>query len=260
MHPNSSLEHVVGGVAGAQQHWQTRHRETAGSTGPTFTIAIAREAGAPGTSVAREVGRRLGWQVYDHELLERIAAEHGLRVSLLESLDERRQSWLVEVMEAFSQHANIGESGYVRHLTQTILSLGAHGCCVIVGRGAAHLLPPATTLRVRLVGELPDRINAIMRQRGLSKHDAARWVEHTNRERIAFIKDHFHKDPTDPHQYDLFLNSSRWSVMECADLILDGLGRLTRHPVPRAASGRRRHPAAVTPAHGFSKAVPKSWV
>ena len=29
----------------------------------------------PGTSVAREVGHRLGWTVYDHELLERVATD-----------------------------------------------------------------------------------------------------------------------------------------------------------------------------------------
>ena len=237
MSPNSFLEHVVGGVAGAQHHWQTRRREAAETPGPAFTIAIAREVGASGSSVAAELGRRLlGWQVYDHELLERIAAEHGLRVSLLESLDERRQSWLVECMEAFSQQAHVGESGYVRHLTQTILSLGAHGNCVIVGRGAGHLLPRATTLRVRLIGDLTDRVAAAMRQRGLSRHDAAAWVEKADRDRVAFIKDHFHRDPTDPHHYDLILNSSRWSMMECADLILDGLGRLTRHPLRRAAA------------------------
>lgn len=235
MQLNPSLERVVGGVAGAQQHWQTRRREAAGSSAPAFTVAVARDTGAPATGVAQEVGRRLGWQVYDHELLERIAAEHGLRVSLLESLDERRQSWMVECLEGFAQKAHVGESAYVRHLTQTILSLGAHGCCVIVGRGAAHLLPPETTLRVRLVQSLEDRVAAIMRQRGLSKHDAKRWVENAGRERIAFIKDHFLKDPTDPHNYDLLLNASRWSVMECADLILDGLGRLTSHPTRRAA-------------------------
>jgi cytidylate kinase len=231
MQLNPSLERIVGGVAGAQQHWQTRRREAADSSAPAFTVTIAREAGAPGTSVGAEVGRRLGWQVYDHELLERIAEEHGLRVSLLESLDERRQSWMVEWLEGFAQQKHIGESGYVRHLTQTILSLGAHGCCVIVGRGAAHLLRPETTLRVRLVATMDDRVAAIMRQRGLSKHDAKRWIENASRERIAFIKDHFLKDPTDPHNYDLLLNASRWSVMECADLILDGLGRLASHPI-----------------------------
>ena len=66
----------------------------------------------------------------------------------------------------------------------------------------------------------------VMRQRSLSNHDAERWLETNDRERIAFIKDHFQKDPADPRWYDLLLNASRWSVMECADLILDALGRL----------------------------------
>jgi cytidylate kinase len=227
MHGFNSLEHVVGGVAMAQQHWQARRRAAAASATPAFTIALAREAGAQGAAVAREVGRRLGWPVYDHELLQQIAREHNLRVGLLESLDEKRQSWLVECMEGFTQQAHIGEAGYVKHLTETVLSLGAHGCCVIVGRGAVHLLPAATTLRVRLVGAVEDRVAVVMRQRGASKHDAAKWVETTDRERTAFIKDHFLKDPTDPRNYDLILNVSRWSVMECADLIVDGLGRLT---------------------------------
>ena len=51
-------------------------------------------------------------------------------------------------------------------------------------------------------------------------------VETTDRERIAFIKDHFLKDPTDSRRYDLLLNTSRWSVMECADLILEAFGQL----------------------------------
>ncbi len=221
------LEHLVSGVTSAQQHWQTRRRAEFTSTQTAFTIAVARETGAQGAAVAREVGRRLGWPVYDHELLERIAEEHNLRVSLLESLDERRQSWLTESMAGFALNANMGESGYVHHLIQTLLSLGAHGDCVIVGRGAAQLLPPAVTLRVRLMAPFEDRAAQVMRQRGLSKPEAVRFVEGTDREHVAFVKDHFLKDPTDPHNYDLVLNVSRWSVMGCADLIVDGLGRLT---------------------------------
>jgi cytidylate kinase len=222
----NSLEHVVAGETGAQKHWLAQ-REAARAPAPAFTIALTREAGAPGASVAHEVGRRLGWQVYGHELLERIAEEHNLRVGLLESLDERRQSWLVETMQGFAHGATISESGYVHHLRETLLALGAHGCCVIVGRGAAQLLPPATTLRVRLIGALEDRVAHAMRHRNISKREAEKWVETTDRERTAFIKDHFLKDPTDQRQYDLILNISRWSVMECADLIVDALGRLT---------------------------------
>ena len=76
-------------------------------------------------------------------------------------------------------------------------------------------------------GALEDRVAQAMRSHNLSKRDAEKWVERTDRERAAFVKDHFLKDPTDPRQYDLILNISRWSVMECADLIVDALGRLT---------------------------------
>src|SRR5690242_12897526 len=39
-------------------------------TGPAaMTIAVSREAGARGGTIARRVGRKLGWQVYDQELL-----------------------------------------------------------------------------------------------------------------------------------------------------------------------------------------------
>ena len=68
-------------------------------------------------------------------------------------------------------------------------------------------------------------------------------MEKTDRERAAFIKEHFHRDPTDPHHYDLFLNVSRWSVMECADLVLDALGRLTSHPVRRVVEADDGIPA-----------------
>ena|SRR5438132_6144153 len=115
---------------------------------------------------------------------------------------------------------------YVRHLTQTLLSLATHGDCVIVGRGAGHILPHETTLRVRLVASWDDRIAAVSRRLGLTKEQAATWVADTDRQRETFVKDHFLKDPTDPHHYDLILNTSTWSVGDCADFILNGLRNL----------------------------------
>jgi cytidylate kinase len=172
--------------------------------------------------VAAEVGKRLLWPVYDQLLLERIAQEMGLRTQLLESVDEKRKSWLLEVVEGFVS-TGVSELSYVRHLTQTLLSLGVLGDCVIVGRGAAHVLPRETTLRVRLVADLDDRIAAISRRLNLTKEKATKWVADTDRQRQTFIKDHFLKDPSDPHHYDMVLNTSTWTVHDCADLILHGL-------------------------------------
>jgi cytidylate kinase len=212
----------------AQQHWQARHRAVAAevTATPQLTIALEREAGALRTSVAHELARQLDWPAYDHELLERIAQEMGLRTRLLESVDERRRSWLEESIERFSGTPLASANAYVRHLIETLFFLGAHGECVIVGRGAAQLLPAETTLRVRLIGNLEDRITTIQHRFGLSRAEAARRVEELDRERRQFVKDHFRRDPTELHQYDLILNVFRCPLEECAGLIADAARRL----------------------------------
>jgi len=82
----------------------------------------------------------------------------GLRATLLESVDERRKSWLLEFLDGLSSVPAVSESAFVRNLIETVLALGAHGECIIVGRGAAQILPAETTLRARLVAPLSERI------------------------------------------------------------------------------------------------------
>src|SRR5262249_32463135 len=97
----------------------------------------------------------------DRELLERVAGDLGVRTSLLESFDEQRKGWLQEAAEAFFHIPAVNETAYVRRLVETVLALGAHGACVIVGRGAPFILSPDTTLRVRLTAPRADRVAAI---------------------------------------------------------------------------------------------------
>src|SRR6516225_1362618 len=96
--PDSAVSQLV---EKACQHWQARRRAAAKPhIEPTiphaFSIALSREAGTQASAVAQEVGRLLGWQVYDRQLLEQIAHDMGLRTNLLESVDERRKGWLAE--------------------------------------------------------------------------------------------------------------------------------------------------------------------
>src|SRR5262249_31954605 len=157
------------------------------------------------------------------ELLQKIAEEMGLHSRLLESVDERRVHWLRETIEGFSLMPSVNESAYVRRLGKTLVSLASHGECVIVGRGAAQLLPTESTLRVRLVGPLEARVAAARERLGLSLEEAQKWVRTTDQERHNFVREHFHRDPNDSRHYDLVLNSSRFSVAECAELIIEAL-------------------------------------
>jgi hypothetical protein len=197
------------------------HGETKTAAG--LTVALDREPGTPASEVAHEVGARLGWPVHDHELVERVARELGEPVGLLDTVDERPQSWLVECLEGFAVSSAFSEARYVGRLAGMIRGLAEAGHCVFVGRGAAQILPAGTTLRVRLVGALGDRIAAFRNKHMLSWREAACRVEEVGRAWARFVEKHFGKDPLPPHGYDLVLNSSQWSVARCADLIVDAL-------------------------------------
>ncbi len=224
MNIRTGTEHLSEAVVRATEHWHARRQErSTGSTARACTIALSRQAGARGTSVARELGRRLGWPVYDQELLKQISQELGLRENLVASVDERHVSWLGELLSSLFTQRVISESGYVHRLIETVASLSAHGHCIIVGRGAPFLLPAESTLRVRLVAPLADRIEVMSREFNVSRAEAEKRVRDLDRDREAFVREYFAKDATDPVHYDLVLNISRYTVAECADLISAGL-------------------------------------
>jgi hypothetical protein len=210
------------------------HHEPAGDGPRGPCIAVSREVGARGTSVARLVGAKLDWPVYDRELVELVARDMNVRASQLADVDERPSSWLEECCEALGGIGRISESAYCHRLVKVLLSLAQRGRCVIVGRGAAQVLPAATTLRVRLIGAVDERVVFVARQKGLSLEIAARQVAATERARVDFVREHFHKDPSDASQYDLVLNSSRLAVDRCADLIVETVGALFTEPASKA--------------------------
>ncbi|MGE3806872.1 MAG: AAA family ATPase [Gemmataceae bacterium] len=207
----------------AQQHWDQQHSRPKKEEEPAWSIAITRQAGANAPKIAQEVGAHLGWPVYDHQLVEHIAEDHGLRVRLLDTVDEKTTSWIRDCIESFGLEHGVTLPGYVRYLVETLHTLSKHGHCVLVGRGAAQVLPPETTLRVRLIGSLHDRVQSISDRHGISPQEAKDWVDKKDRERNKFVRDHFHKDPNDPNAYDLTLNSHRYSVKECAEMIVKAL-------------------------------------
>ena len=218
------------GLARASQHWMAglsaEARESTGQPRPAaFTVAISRQHGADGTAIAEKLGQRLNWPVYDRDLINHIAKEEGLNAKLVESADERRVGLLEWYLQGLSPHTSLGPEAYTQFLVKTLLALSVHGNCIIVGRGAAQLLPADTTLRVRLVAPLDHRIATIQKKLNLTHEEAALRVQKKDRDRDHFIRATFHKAPDEATGYDLVLNVERFSVDECVDLIAQALER-----------------------------------
>jgi cytidylate kinase len=217
---------VVAALAHLHQYTEKR---TEPKQVPPITIAISRQAGSRGADIARAVGARLGWPVYDHELLSRIAAEKGLNERLLHSFDERCPHWLQDILDGFSTEYRPTEHTYLKQLVKLVASLGEVGHCVIVGRGAGHVLPAETTLRVRVVAPRAMRVAKTEKWLGVQRAEAERWVDRTDAERTRFIVEHFNKNPDDALLYDVILNSGRYSLEECTDLIVQAAKYLESH-------------------------------
>jgi cytidylate kinase len=242
MTPNNSVEWLAAALDLNCRDLLRKRRAAEGfpeSVPPPFTVALSRDAGAGGTEVARAVGERLGWPVYDRELLQRVAEGMGLRPEVLEKVDERHKGWLQRCLEYFVASPPVAGDAYACRLAEALLSLAARGECVIVGRGAAQVLPAESTLRVRLVGSFPARVLAVQRRHGASAEEAERRVAATDAERRRFVQEYFHKDPSDAGLYDLVLNSTRFTAGQCVDFIVEALHRLQE-----AAAEKRAAPAA----------------
>lgn len=212
--------------------------------GPSpFTITISREAGAQGSAVAAEIGQRLGWPVYDQNILGKIADEMKRPPSRLEAVDEQPVGWLQETIGNLLGQYQVGTDTYLKYLMIAVRGLGLGGKCVIVGRGANFILPVETTLRVRMVAAPEDRTRMVASSKGISAAEAAAWVEATNYRRGAFVKYAFKQDAANPHHYDLVLNMSRLSVSDAADTIIETLRRLEKRVTSAGAEAKPRAPA-----------------
>src|SRR5262249_10378713 len=73
----------------------------------SLTVAISREAGSRGGSIAQRAGSKLGWQVYTQELLEYIAQEGSVRQDLVDGATEAGRRWAEGRLEALLREQNL---------------------------------------------------------------------------------------------------------------------------------------------------------
>ena len=162
-----------------------------------------------------------------------------MRHHLVASLDERTRSafedWLTNLL---SQHP-FDQTAYLRHLAYVIASIAARGQTVIVGRGAHLLVRPPFVYRCRIVAPLHRRIERVARETGLSLDQARRKVEETDGHRDAFIREAFNRDPHDPSEYDLTLNTAEMGVEEAVQIICAGV---RARVAALAVTGKKRSP------------------
>ena len=170
-------------------------------------ICISREAGAAAGTIARAVGRKLGWRVYDGELLEAIAHRMEVTVDEARTYDELAPSMIQDWLLPLREEQYAPQEAYLDHLEKLVEAIGRAGESIIVGRGASFQLPPESTLRVRIIAPLPERAARLAERMGVSLRTARRAAQDLDERSRRFVRTLYRADISDPHQYDLVLDS-----------------------------------------------------
>jgi cytidylate kinase len=232
---NEMVEHQIQRWLAEQQ--KKRSEEHRLPERPPPIVTISREAGARGTTLGHGVAERLGFRLWDQELVQRIAEQSGASEALLSAVDEQARNAIEDLLAGILMGDSFTEKEYLSQLMRVVHAIAQHGSAVVIGRGAQYVLPADAALRVRVVGSFEERVRSLSSARGLPEREARSEIEKIDRERLAFIRHHYHEDAGDPHGYDLIINSTTIPTERAVDVVVAAYHakfprRLSRPPAP----------------------------
>ncbi len=185
-------------------------------------VCISRMVGSGGTELANVLARRLGWPVYDREILHAMAGDDDTRARVYASLDEREPGWTEDTLRALMD-PGFSRNDYFHRLQTTVWTAVKGRPGIFVGRGVDLILPRQQGLRLRVVAPREQCLQNFADRYRLPSQQARLEVERVEGERAAFVRSHFHREPGDSTRYDLIVNLGCFSVEEAAEVVLTAM-------------------------------------
>ena len=186
--------------------------------GPVITLS--RLVGSGGRTLAEGLTARLGLELQDQSLIEKIARDKNLEQNLLVQLDEaeinQADLWVRGVL---NQRIFLLDQ-FHGALVQTVTRLAARGGVVFLGRGANLILRENATLRVRVVASRQNRLDRLRQRLEISRAEARAILVETERKREEFIRKVFKEDPGRPENFDLIVNTDRLDPDAAIEMVL----------------------------------------
>ncbi|MEX2410308.1 MAG: cytidylate kinase-like family protein, partial [Candidatus Paceibacterota bacterium] len=183
-------------------------------------ITISREFGANGAAFAAYLARKIGYKVWDKELLQAITDEVGTGLKTVESIDERRRQTVEDTVTGFFHNMPTNVS-YSRSLIRVVNTIEEFGNSIIVGRGANYICKNSKALHVRIVSPLNYRIENYAKRENISKIEAKRLIEAKDYERKVFIYHNFHREMNESSDYDMVINTKSFTLDEMAEIVIN---------------------------------------
>jgi len=205
-------------------------------------ITIEREYGSGGADIARLLGDRLGWTLWDQRLTDEIARLAECDRSEVSQREERTDPLYYRLLKSFLRGSFEGSQNVRRFkvldtdvivgLTKRIVERAAQeGNCVIVGRGAAFFLANRPDVfNVFIYAPHEHKLQRLIKS-GMHRRKASSLVETVDDERADFIRKYFGKEWPCRRLYHLMINSRAGDEV-VVRTILNAIGTHEEQPVP----------------------------
>ena len=169
---------------------------------------------------AQEVVASTGFR---HISDDEIVSEASRRFAMTESKIKRAFSAKTSVFNKYTMERERS----IAYIKLVVAEIAAEGKALMTN--FSGMLIPETVehiLRVSLVASKKYRIEAAIKQQGVSKKEAGRLVKKSDEQCAGWIEYICgHKDPWDPALYDIVIPVEKMSVAEAAALIADNAGK-----------------------------------
>jgi len=183
-------------------------------------ITLSMEPGSQGCEVAKNVAARLGFEMYNRDIIKALAKSMKIGADRIDMLEKERLYGLEDFIASLIEEKYLHNDIYMEHLVKVITVIASRGSAVIVGRGANFILPVEKRFAVRIIAPSETRVANIVRVFGASKENARKRMTRREARRRAFIRQAFNKDIRNPSHYDMALNTARLSVETATEAIV----------------------------------------
>jgi cytidylate kinase len=190
-------------------------------------ITISRQFGAGGKTLTDQLAARLGYDVANEEIIDKLAQSTKLSADSIRSFEgEENGKFQVTpptgfIRRIFDPPKNfIDEQQYVKLLNRLIPQIADRGNIIILGRGAQFILQDRQdVMHILLLADEADRVKFMQAHYDLTPDEARQAVIKQDKRRLKLMKLFNSADYDQPVHYDLVLNMSKLSLDRAVDLI-----------------------------------------
>ena len=190
-------------------------------------ITISREFGSGGRFIGEEVANKLGIAYYDKNIINEIAEKSGLSPEYIQEnaeLSPKRGLFAYAFAGRDITGKSVEDMVYEAQ-RKVILDLAEKESCVIIGRNADYILKDRDdVLNVFIHGNMPEKIQRIIRLYNVEEKEAVKMIADTDKRRMTNYNFYTDQRWGKADNYTLCLNSSQLGYDRCEKIIMECIG------------------------------------